>query len=231
MPFLLSAFVSLHLSAQANLEPLTVNASASVRESLVAVSRPLGFAGECAELHPELGLDVEFEKLDKRYLDATAEAEGVWPDINATDVEMAATDAGPPWPSCRRENVQTALKQAEEALNVHVDLFRQLTAKMDLQGAWVGPLDLCRDNVETVALISDALTEQPALSIKLAPRLKASLSKITEQLVGRALPIRLDGAVIAKPIVNERIDMGEFQVTGPEPDVLKRLAERTGASC
>ena len=197
----------------------------------MAVSRPLGFAGECAELHPELGLDAEFRKLDKKYLDATADAEGVWADIDATDVEMAATEAGPPWPSCRRDNVRTALKQADEALNAHSRLFRQLTAAMDLRGAWAGPLHLCRDNVEGAELKSDALTGQPALLIKLAPPLKASLSKITEKSVGRPLPIRLDGAVIAKPIVNERIDMGEFQLAGPERDALTRLAERTGESC
>lgn len=227
----LSALAALCLLLQANPEPLTVNAPPSVQASLVAISRPLAFAGQCTELHPTMGLGAEFEKLDKRYLDATAEAEGVWPDIDATEVELEATNAGPPWPSCTRDHARIALTQASEALDANSRLFRQLTATMNLQGAWAGPLHLCQENVESAKLISDTVTEQPALSVRLAPPLRASLSKITDQSVGRPLPIRLDGTVVAKPIVNERIDMGEFQVVGPEREVLIRLAERTGTPC
>ena len=209
MSFFLSAFAALYFFGQANPEPLAeLDAPPSVQASLVAVSRPLGFAGQCTELRPELGLNAEFEKLEKRYLDATAEAEGVWPDIDATEIEMAATNAATPWPSCNRDHVRLALKQASDALDAHAQLFRQLTATMNIQGAWAGPLHLCRDNVESAKLTSDTMTQQPALSVKLAPPLRTSLSKITEQSVGRPLPIRLDGTVIAKPIVSERIDVG-----------------------
>jgi hypothetical protein len=227
-----AAFFGLYLLAQANPEPLTeLNARASIQASLVAVSRPLGFARECTGRHPALGFDAELEKLDKQYLDATTEAEGVWPDIDPTDGKLAATEAGPPWPSCGPEQVRIALEQAGEALSAYSRLFRELTATMDLPGAWAGPLHLCRDNVESATLLSDAVTEKAVLSVKLVPPLRASLSKVTEQSVGRPLPIRLDGAIIANPIVYDRIESGEFQVIGPEPEVLTRLAERTGGGC
>ena len=231
MSLVLSAFFGLALATSASPIAPEMKAPAVVQSSLIAVARPLGFSGECLELHPKPKLTAQFEMLDKRYSDALANAEGVWPDVSRIDIEMSAMEAGSPFPSCRVAYVRTALKQAQQALNTHTRLLTQLKSKMDLRGAWLGPIQLCRDTVESTAFKTNELFNQPALSIKLASGHRAELSDVTGHAIGRPLAIRLDGSVIAKPVVNERIDAGEVEVSGPEHALLARLAERTLESC
>lgn len=102
---------------------------------------------------------------------------------------------------------------------------------MESPSAWVGPLRLCRDNVESAELVFVSRLNQPALSVKLSRPLWDSWSKITEQSVGTQLPIRLDGTVIARPVVEERHEAGQLQVTGPERGALLRMAERVLTPC
>lgn len=200
--------------------------------SFISIDRSLGFAGECTEVRPELKMDDQFEGLQKRYLDSVAEARAVWPDAADTgEIVLAAMNSKRPWPSCRREFVQTALAQAGTALDEHDLLFRQYTAKMATRGAWAGPIQLCRENVLSTAITSTTPTDVPILTVTLVAPLKTTWFDITKLSVGRPIAIRLDGAVIVKPVVNEPIEKGEFQVSGPYREVLNRLAERAAAPC
>lgn len=211
---------------------LELDAPHAVITSLVAIQRPLGFAGECTDIHPRARLDAEYERLENQFVTATSDAQGIWPTIEATTIYNAASKRGQPWQGCSARHVEAALKQARVALDAHSQLFRDLTARMNLQSAWAGPLQLCRANVESAKLIRDSSTGRPALSVRLTAALKTSLARITELSVGRQLPIRLDGAVIARPIVSEPIVAGEFEVSGPaDSDALTRLAERAAAAC
>ena len=99
-------------------------------------------------------------------------------------------------------------------------------------GAWAGPLRLCRTNVESAEVISDTYDgNRPTLLVKLTAPAAKSWSKITAQLVGRELPVRLDGTVIARPIVLEPIEAGTFQVSGADRSILIRMANRVSEPC
>lgn len=98
-------------------------------------------------------------------------------------------------------------------------------------GAWAGPLRLCRTNVESAELLSDSSDGRPTLTVKLNPAARLLWSKITEQSVGREIPMSLDGTVIARPVLQEGIEFGIFQVSGPDLGALARMAERVSEPC
>jgi preprotein translocase subunit SecD len=79
---------------------------------------------------------------------------------------------------------------------------------------WIGPIHACRDTAESA--VADAADQGPfpGLTITLRPDLRAELQRETERLVGSAMPIRLDGQVISKPIVREPLTAGVLSLAG-----------------
>jgi preprotein translocase subunit SecD len=122
------------------------------------------------------------------------------------------------------------MKNAEATLENEERVFADATAAMG-RGAWAGPLKLCRDTVLNAESGFEDVIGQPMVLITLRPSVAGALSALTGRAINGPLDIRLDGEVISEPIVYERIDRGEFQVTGPELPVLNRLSEAVIKPC
>src|SRR4051812_36450611 len=97
----------------ASSQTVASEAPAEVFPALIAVERPLSFAGECTELHPKLGLVDDFQRLQSEYDALSTDAQGIWPSLDLAMVEVAAAQGGRPWTSCNRKNVGAALQQAK----------------------------------------------------------------------------------------------------------------------
>jgi hypothetical protein len=82
------------------------------------------------------------------------------------------------------------------------------------RGLWLGGLELCRETVAAAELASDDIDGSPALSVALEPALRAALEEETRGRVGEVLPIRLDGRILAEPVVREPLTAGIVLLTG-----------------
>lgn len=197
----------------------------------MAVKHPLAFVAECPELESDLTLIDEYERLDEHLFTAEREAREFWPEIDLDEGDRWWSASTTPGPSCRREQILSALDQAKSALVFHAKLVKALTNAMYLPSAWIGPLRLCRENVEYAELTPDRYSGRPALVVTLAAEPKRAWAKITKLSVGRELPVRLDGAIISRPGVNERVDSGVLQISGLQSDTLSRIAARVAEPC
>jgi hypothetical protein len=204
-----------------------VDAPPPITASLIAIERPLGFAGECIELHPRLKLQARYDAIEDKYVSAVNQAIGLWgPAVQPPPEALRER----PWSSCKHTYVITALRRAERALAIHATLFREATATMNNGGIWFGPLKLCR------AVVADAkLTREPsdylALVIKLTGDTAPTLAMLTERSIGHPLAVRLNGKVIAQPIVDEPLERGELQLSGPDRQTLEQIQTALAASC
>lgn len=82
------------------------------------------------------------------------------------------------------------------------------------KGVFVGPLQLCADTVETASARPEEYTGQMVVSIILRPTSAKTFGEMTEEFVGKPLPIILDGEVVISPIVYEPIFGGGFDISG-----------------
>ncbi|HEX2763794.1 MAG TPA: hypothetical protein VHM92_08145 [Allosphingosinicella sp.] len=92
------------------------------------------------------------------------------------------------------------------------------------EGLWIGPIHVCRENVQSVTRICDA-DGRWALMIALAPSMQPRFGEETARLAGRPMDIRLDGRLLSAPNINEPIFGLEAQISGPPKAVLKAAAK------
>jgi preprotein translocase subunit SecD len=98
------------------------------------------------------------------------------------------------------------------------------------RGLWFGPVQVCRDTVETAEIGVDSYSFIPVLVVTFKPHLHARIEEETARRVAEPLPVRLDGRIIQEPIVNEPIAGGSVQMTGQEED-MPRLREAALGPC
>lgn len=81
------------------------------------------------------------------------------------------------------------------------------------RGLWVGPIQICRDSALSAVAAAD-IDGAPIVTITLGTEASEALRRGTERLVGKPMPVRLDGRVIVEPIVREPITGGVVQLAG-----------------
>lgn len=82
------------------------------------------------------------------------------------------------------------------------------------RGLWLGTIPLCRETVAEAVLAADELDGRPALALTPGPELRAALERETADRVGEPLPLRLDGRVLAEPVVREPLTAGNVHLSG-----------------
>ncbi|NMW30980.1 hypothetical protein HKD42_02760 [Altererythrobacter sp. RZ02] len=82
------------------------------------------------------------------------------------------------------------------------------------KGVFVGSLQLCADTVETASARPEEYTGQMVVSIILRPASTQTFSEMTNEFVGKPLPITLDGEVVISPTVYEPIFGGAIAISG-----------------
>jgi hypothetical protein len=91
------------------------------------------------------------------------------------------------------------------------------------RGLWIGSIPACAGTVADVAVAPDQSGELSAI-LTLRPAWRAALRRETTRLLGRPMPVRLDGREVMAPVVREPIAGGVVALT----PVTARQAERIG---
>lgn len=95
-------------------------------------------------------------------------------------------------------------------------------------GLWVGSIRLCRDNVEAVETAAEP-SGGPATAFSFKPAMQPRLAEQTRALVGKPMPIRLDGVVISEPEVREPVTGLGLHVSGGLGDLRAVRSAALGA--
>jgi hypothetical protein len=99
----------------------------------------------------------------------------------------------------------------------------------DERGLWFGSLHLCRDTIERATAAEDH--GMPVLLITLMPQLKEDLRRETENRVGEAMPVRLDGRIVSEPNVMEPITGGKVSLSGASPRLIEAMRSGSLRPC
>jgi preprotein translocase subunit SecD len=197
---------------------IIVDAPPALGNSLLAARRTLAFAGECIELQSSLRLEVEYSEREERYWQAVREAAEIWGNqIDTVSVDLAEQ----PRRTCSTQNVVAALRETDAALDAEAAVFRQITNGID-RGVWVGSLKLCRDTVRSTRKARNEVTGERTIFVRLTKQASVSFAAITDRSINQKLAIRLEGDIISRPVVNEQITGGSFQVQAADVNLLER---------
>jgi preprotein translocase subunit SecD len=71
-----------------------------------------------------------------------------------------------------------------------------------------------RLQVQTAEVSSDKHTNEPVVVITMAPRSGRMFHELTLKHIGRRAVLRIDGKVVAEPIIQEEIKGGVVQISG-----------------
>lgn len=196
-----------------------------IPSSLREIRRHLDFAEECVYYNPDL--EDRFDKLDSRFFSAAFDAFGTW----GGDPEFPYTEFYWIHPArCRRQDESRALRELEQSLDSFSRLYRALTLQMDQPGLWVGPLKVCRDHVRGTAFKSNE-RGGPALTVELTKEAGSYWAAITGRSVNGELYIRVDGKIVSKLLIYERIESNRFWITGVDQTILTRAATLATSPC
>lgn len=90
-------------------------------------------------------------------------------------------------------------------------------------GIWIGPLAICGSPLVETRLSRDEWSGLPVLVIDLGGPLRDALAELTTKLVGRPLPLRVNGKTLVEPLVNEPITAGSLQISGSTLEELEAI--------
>lgn len=197
-----------------------------MKANLSTAMTQIHILGECAELHPDLGIEEDFEKRQVTYLSNERNARSIWGNLVQPDYGSSRDRPV----SCSKRNVTAALREADRAFATHRELFSKATATM-ARGAWVGPLKLCQTVVKQATIGSDTMRHQPILEIELDREAWPVLAEITTRAVNGELAVRMNGRIILQPRVHEPLESGRLDITGPDLETLKAVQLELGNAC
>lgn len=98
-------------------------------------------------------------------------------------------------------------------------------------GVFAGDLQLCADSVEAASVRPEENTGRMVVSIILQPEAALAFGEMTGKLVGKALPITVDGKVIISPTVHEPIFGGAIQISGATTEEQSKLVTAFTEPC
>jgi preprotein translocase subunit SecD len=81
------------------------------------------------------------------------------------------------------------------------------------RGLRIGAIQLCRDAIASAVGAADS-AGNPIVDLILRPQWRALLERETGRLVGKRMPVRLDGRLVAEPYVREPITGGVVRLAG-----------------
>ncbi|MES2045846.1 MAG: hypothetical protein V4475_18385 [Pseudomonadota bacterium] len=220
-------YLSLAGAPQLPADTVPANAPPAVVDTLRTAKRSLDFLGYCTDTHPTANATYDFAQAAQAYRNAFDEAVAIWgpamvPGLQANDTA--------PRPECSRAKVNSTLVSIYRALASEATSFAEATRSMTA-GAWVGTLRLCRPQVVSARVSVDPGLDTPRLDIELAPAKRPILARLTSDSIGRSLPIRVDGVVVSRPVINAAIADGALYLVGPDKAALERLAAATVKPC
>jgi preprotein translocase subunit SecD len=99
------------------------------------------------------------------------------------------------------------------------------------RGLWVGSIQICRGTALGAAAGSDDQGGTPSVTITLRPRWRTRLARATARLVGRSMPVRLDGRLLMEPIVREPITGGVLMLAGQAPGDAEAMRVAAAQAC
>lgn len=88
-------------------------------------------------------------------------------------------------------------------------------------GVWLGPMTICSAMKVVTRISYEEWSGRPVLIIDLDESLRSMLAELTTRLIGKPLPLRIDGRTIVEPFVNEPITEGSLMISGPDIAELK----------
>jgi preprotein translocase subunit SecD len=83
-----------------------------------------------------------------------------------------------------------------------------------MRGFFLGGMRFRPQHVKSVQSDFDEFSAEPVVVITFAKQAANRLKHLTAKMVGQTMPMFLDGALLACPIVNEPISGGEIQISG-----------------
>ncbi len=193
-----------------------------IAASLAAADVDIAFVDVCLETYSALRAE-DFAKRNARYFAERSKSEGVWgplPDLEAED------DATVAHRICDQAKVRAALHRIDVALDDHAAAFRSATPGID-RGLWIGSMHVCPKDVLDSMIGGDP----PALSIRLTKDTAAVLEAVISRSIDAPIAIRLDGAVIARPVPYELIPLGRLAISGPSRETLERVLQALRVDC
>lgn len=194
----------------------------AIAASLAAADVDIAFVEMCLETHPALHAE-DFAERNTRYLAERSESESVWgplPDLEVGD------DAAIAHRICDRTEVRAALHRIDVALDAHAAAFKSATPGID-RGLWIGSMHVCPEDVLDSIISGDP----PALSIRLKKDAAAVLEAVISRSIDTPIAIRLDGAVIARPVPYDPIVSDRMAISGPSRETLDRVLRALRAPC
>jgi hypothetical protein len=201
---------------------------AALFDALIDAGTAIEVAGQCSNPGNRHMVAPRLADIENRYFAAIRRASGVWGSTLFAAVDQRVFVAASH--GCRGADAGQAMDNAEAAVVAVNQEFAQATAAMG-RGAWAGSLMLCRETVQSAESGFERVIGQPMLLVTLRSGFAAVLSSLTARSINGPLDIRLDGEVISEPIVLERIDGGQLQITGPKLSVLDRLSKAVKGPC
>jgi hypothetical protein len=194
----------------------------AIAASLAAADVDIAFVDMCLETHPALRAE-DFAKRNTRYVAERSESEGVWGPLRDLEAEDDTTIAHR---ICHRNEVRAALHRIDVALDAHAAAFRSATPGID-GGLWIGAIHVCHEDVLDSMISGDP----PAFSIQLTQDAAAVLETVISRSINARIAIRLNGAVIARPVPYDPIVLGRIAISGTSRGTLERVLQTLGAPC
>ena len=194
----------------------------TIAASLAGAEIDIAFVDVCLETHPALRAE-DFAKRNTRYVAERSKSEGVWGPLRDLEVEDDATIAHR---ICHRNEVRAALHRIDVALDAHAAAFKSATPGID-RGLWIGSMHACPPDLLDSMISGDP----PALSIRLTKDAAAVLEAVISRSIDTPVAIRLDGAVIARPVPHDPIVLGRMAISGPSRETLDRVLRALRVPC
>lgn len=99
-----------------------------------------------------------------------------------------------------------------------------------LTGVWVGDLKLCRETVLRVGRHANWQSGERVLKVTLQQEAASRFARMTAGLIGKHLEIRVNGKLVASPIILQSVSGGSFEITGldqpgEQKDAIAQLRE------
>ncbi len=201
---------------------VSLTAPPAVAASLAAADADIAFVEMCLDPHPALDA-ADFAKRNTRYLSERSNSEDIWgplPDLEAED------DATIAHRICDQAKVRAALHRIDVALDAHAAAFKSATPGID-RGLWIGAMQVCPEDVLDSIISGDP----PTLSIRLTKDAAAVLEAVISRSINAPVAIRLDGAVIARPVPHDPIVLGRMAISGPSRETLERILQALRVPC
>jgi hypothetical protein len=239
-PALLSAFAPLLLAKgaapAAPVPGLPLAYPAELQARLTEARRFTGFIDNCGLKKVLLATRRRYVDLGERLDKAIGRDRGIWGlqvkghDLDSRGVEMFWTDkTDKAFAACSVATLNQSAAQAAKAISAYEAASAAATAPM-AQGLWIGPVRVCKADI--IARQSGVMRQAPGtLTVAFDQRGTKALRQVSVNSLRLPIAVRLDGRVVAEPILGDPIDSGRILVPFTGAAQLNRAAAALAEAC